>query len=87
MSKKQDLPPRFLYTKEAARFVCLSPRTMEKHRSYGTGPLYRKLGGRVVYSIDDLVEWADKGQRRSVFEPGIGMIYPAKRANKGKATL
>ena len=87
MSRKQDLRPRFLYTKEAARFACLSLRTMEKHRSYGTGPLYRKLGGRVVYSIDDLVEWADKGQRRSVSGPGIGIIDPAKRANKGKATL
>lgn len=48
------LPPRYLCTKEAARFLRLSARTLEKHRTYGTGPLYRKIGGRVVYAIADL---------------------------------
>ena len=43
------LPPRYLRTPEAARFVGLSVRTLEKHRIYGTGPRYSKLGGRVVY--------------------------------------
>ena len=31
------LPPRYLRTPEAARFVGLSIRTLEKHRIYGTG--------------------------------------------------
>jgi hypothetical protein len=35
------LPPRFLRTPEAARFLGLSGRTLEKHRTYGTGPKYR----------------------------------------------
>ena len=48
------LPPRYLRTPEAARFLSLSGRTLEKHRTYGTGPAYRKLGGRVVYALDDL---------------------------------
>jgi hypothetical protein len=42
------LPPRFLRTPEAARFLGLSGRTLEKHRTYGTGPKYRKIGGRVI---------------------------------------
>jgi hypothetical protein len=42
-------PLRYLRTPEAARFVGLSIRTSEKHRTYGTGPRYSKLGGRVVY--------------------------------------
>ena len=41
------LPPRLLRTKEAARFLGISIRTLEKHRTYGTGPTYRKVGGRV----------------------------------------
>ena len=45
------LPQRYLRTPEAARFVGLSIRTLEKHRIYGTGPRYSKLGGRVVYRI------------------------------------
>ena len=39
---KFEMPPRFLRTTEAARFLSLSPRTLEKHRCYGTGPAYRK---------------------------------------------
>ena len=31
------LPPRYLRTPEAARFLGLSGRTLEKHRTYGTG--------------------------------------------------
>jgi hypothetical protein len=33
------LPPRFLRTSEAARYLGLSGRTLEKHRTYGTPPL------------------------------------------------
>jgi hypothetical protein len=43
------LPPRLLRTPDAARFLGISNRTLEKHRTYGTGPVYRKMGGRVVY--------------------------------------
>ncbi len=71
------LPPRFLRTKEAARFLSLSPRTLEKHRTYGTGPAYRKLGGRVVYAVDDLMAWTELGAMTSTSDPRGG-ILPAK---------
>ena len=59
------LPERFLRTPEAGRMLGLSGRTLEKHRTYGTGPTYRKIGGRVVYSVADLQAWADRGRRAS----------------------
>ncbi|MCF3947363.1 helix-turn-helix transcriptional regulator [Acidiphilium iwatense] len=71
------LPPRFLRTKEAAEFLSLSSRTLEKHRTYGTGPAYRKLGGRVVYAIDDLEAWAARGVVTSTSDPR-GQVLPAK---------
>ena len=55
------LPPRYLRTKEAADFLSLSARTLEKHRTYGTGPAYHTLGGRVVYSVEDLAAWVARG--------------------------
>ena len=61
--QRNGLPPRFLRTPEAARFLGLSGRTLEKHRTYGTGPKYRKIGGRVVYALDDLKAWADLGAK------------------------
>jgi hypothetical protein len=54
-------PPRHLRTPEAARLLSLSCRTLEKHRTYGTGPAYRKIGDRVVHALDDLKAWADRG--------------------------
>lgn len=73
------LPPRYLRTPEAARFLSLSGRTLEKHRTYGTGPTYRKLGGRVVYAIADLEAWAKRGIRESTSDSGAGTVLPAKR--------
>ncbi|QND66372.1 helix-turn-helix domain-containing protein [Mesorhizobium loti] len=74
-----NLPPRYLRTQEAARFLGLSERTLEKHRTYGTGPVYRKLGGRVVYSVEDLQSWADRGLVTSTSDPRGGTVLPAKR--------
>jgi predicted DNA-binding transcriptional regulator AlpA len=75
---QQKLPQRYLRTKEAAHFLSLSARTLEKHRTYGTGPAYRKLGGRVVYAIADLEAWVARGAVTSTSDPN-GTVLPAKR--------
>ncbi len=72
------LLPRYLRTPEAARFLGLSARTLEKHRTYGTGPAYRKLGGRIVYAPADLSAWAELGARQSTSDPGKGVVHPAR---------
>ncbi|MDE2467844.1 MAG: helix-turn-helix domain-containing protein [Bradyrhizobium sp.] len=73
------LPPRYLRTPEAARFVGLSIRTLEKHRIYATGPRYSKLGGRVVYRIEDLQAWVDNAAKVSTSDPGKVVVLPARR--------
>ena len=73
------LPARYLRTPEAARFLGISGRTLEKHRIFGTGPVYRKIGGRVVYRVADLERWADLGQRTSTADPGTGTVLPPKQ--------
>lgn len=78
-----DLPPRYLRTPEAARFVGLSIRTLEKHRIYGTGPRYSKLGGRVVYRVEDLQTWVESGAKASTSDPGRATVLPAKRQAPG----
>ena len=74
----RQLPPSYLRTPEAARFLGLSDRTLEKHRTFGTGPVYRKLGGRIVYALQDLQAWADRGLRQSTSDPGHGVVHPAR---------
>lgn len=47
-----------LRTPEAARFVGLSPSTLEKLRRTGGGPKFIKLARRVVvYRVEDLRAW------------------------------
>lgn len=77
------LPPRFLRTPEAARHLGLSGRTLEKHRCYGTGPIYRKIGGRVVYALGDLNAWADRAARVSTDPAVARAISPARRPLDG----
>ena len=64
-----DLATRYVRTNEAARVLGLSPRTLEKYRCHGSGPTFRKLGGRVVYAIDDLEAWADQAACSSTSDP------------------
>lgn len=79
MNTAAQLPPRYLRTPEAARFLGLSGRTLEKHRTYGTGPKYSKIGGRVVYTLDDLQAWVARGGRRSTSDDTGDTVLPAKR--------
>lgn len=79
MSNQLSPTPRFLRTPEAGRLLGLSGRTLEKHRTYGTGPIYRKIGGRVVYAESDLLSWADRGLQQSTTDPARGQVSPARR--------
>lgn len=55
----------FLTTAQAAHFVGLSRRTLEKMRVQGGGPVYRKHGRYVRYHIDDLDAWSRSHLKRS----------------------
>jgi len=50
----------YLTNDEAAAFLKLSPRTLEKQRVKGTGPRFRKFGRRVIYSLEDLESWSNE---------------------------
>ena len=76
-SSSARVTPRFVRTHDAAAFLGLSGRTLEKHRCTGTGPVFRKLGGRVVYAIDDLEAWAAERARNSTSDPGPKPSSPA----------
>jgi hypothetical protein len=67
-----------LSTPQAGRFLNLSSRTLEKHRTFGTGPVYRKIGGRVVYTVEDLKAWSERGARRSTTDPHASVVPAAK---------
>jgi predicted DNA-binding transcriptional regulator AlpA len=77
MSAQFSLPYRFLCTKEVARFTGVSRRTLEKHRSHGTGPKWSKVGGRVIYAVSDLEDWVGAvGAKRSAIDPARTAVLP-----------
>ena len=55
----------FLNTAQAAFYIGLSKRTLEKMRVYGHGPKYRKHGRYVRYHIDDLNAWSEARSKTS----------------------
>ena len=83
MAQASQMPVRFMRTAEAGQYLGLSGRTLEKHRTYGTGPRYRKIGGRVVYALSDLEAWADRGAQMSTTDPEGGRVHPARRIDIG----
>ena len=51
-------PTKYLGTREAAAFLGLSPRTLDRYRVTGEGPAFHKFGSRILYAKADLEEWA-----------------------------
>lgn len=49
---------------EAAKYLGVSPRTLDYWATKRTGPDYRKRGRNTFYRIPDLDRWSDKHQLR-----------------------
>jgi predicted DNA-binding transcriptional regulator AlpA len=71
-----DRPPpkRYLTNQEAAEFLKLSPRTLNKQRVHGGGPQFHKFGRRVVYALSDLEAWANARVCGATFDPAYQVL-------------
>ena len=47
-----------LSTAQAAKYLNLAPRTLERWRVTGDGPPFRKFGRRALYNREQLEGWA-----------------------------
>lgn len=68
---------------EAARYLGLSPRTMQAWRVRGDGPPYAKLGAAVRYDLDVLAAWVASGVRHSTADPGPAAGRPRRPGGVG----
>lgn len=64
--------PVLLDEKDAADRLGLSPRTLQSWRISGGGPIYRKIGRRVAYAVDDLAAFVEAGARANTSEGARG---------------
>ena len=60
----------YLNTREAAAWLNLSPRTLDRYRVSGDGPAFHRFGGRVRYRVADLEDWASARRRASTSDDG-----------------
>jgi hypothetical protein len=56
---------RRLHRKLAATYLGLSLSWLDKARLKGCGPAYLKIGGRVIYDVDDLNNFLAQHRRTS----------------------
>lgn len=61
----QGKPIRHLNQVDLSRRWSISPRTLERWRWLGQGPRYLKIGGRVVYRLDDVEAYEAQQVRTS----------------------
>jgi hypothetical protein len=71
---------KYLDNSQAAAFLNLSPRTLEKHRVLGGGPRFRKFGRRVMYAVVDLEAWADSRSFEMTSDPEYLSTQAAARS-------
>ena len=75
----------YLSTREAADYLGLSPRTLDRYRVSGGGPVFHRFGGRVRYLRADLDAWAATRRRRSTSDDGTGeRPGPGERLGPGE---
>ena len=72
-------PQRYLTNDEAADYLRLSPRTLEKQRVIGGGPRFRKFGRRVMYAVADLEAWADARSFEMTSDPQYTEQHAVRR--------
>ena len=64
-----------LDTRAAAKYLGLSPSTLEKWRCWSSeGPVYYKVGYLVRYREEDLDAWLNRQRRVSTSDPGKGPV-------------
>jgi len=74
MQKDHDKPASrrgspFLNTAQAAHYLGLSRKTLEKLRVIGGGPKFRRHGHHIVYHIDDLDAWSEERAHHTTHAP------------------
>lgn len=60
---------RILRQSELAERWAISGRTLERWRWLGEGPVFMKLGGRVVYHLDDVEAFEERQRRTQTGKP------------------
>lgn len=73
---------RHLNQLELARRWALSPRTLERWRWQGNGPPFLKLGGRILYRLEDVLNW-EAARLRASTQAAFRSLRPTAEERQG----
>ncbi len=59
----------FLSVVQAADYLGLKRQTLDNYRWAGGGPRYRKHGGRVLYTLEELDRWSSDREWENTAQP------------------
>ena len=77
-------PDDFLIVPEAAAELRMAKRTLDNHRWKGTGPKFRRHGGRIVYRRGDLLAWSEeRGTRMAAEKTKRRAPSPSRTSSSG----
>ena len=66
----QTTATKVVNNSDAARHLGLSESTLNKLRLTGGGPIFIKLGRRILYDFKDLEDWLNRHRRTSTGDQG-----------------
>lgn len=64
--EKRKVIQRFYTTKDAATYLGLAPRTLQKYRVDGSSPKFRKVRGHSFYDVADLDAWVESAEKTAI---------------------
>lgn len=59
---------KYFSEKQASEYLGISVKTLQRHRAFGSGPLFAKCGGRILYDISDCDIWVENQKFGSTSE-------------------
>ena len=63
----------YLDTRQAAKLLGLSSKTLSRYRVSGDGPVFHKFGTLIRYRREDLEAWTESRRRASTSDDGTGL--------------
>ena len=64
--EKRKVMQRFYTTKDAATYLGLAQRTLQKYRVDDSGPKFRKVRGHSFYDVADLDAWVESAEKTAI---------------------
>lgn len=61
---------KYFSENQTAEYLGISKKTLQRHRAMGSGPVFAKCGGRILYDVTDCDAWVSAQKFASTSQYG-----------------